>query len=568
MNRSAVKNNPKNLSHPVDIDLELWRDFQDGLSALIEVPLTLYDESAEVIVESGRVNSVCKRVKLDLKGRSLCNDFYAEVVAEAVSTRQSHIYKCHTNQYLFTVPVLLSCGAVLVIVGGRVYLEGMDGLSSVDGTVKKELFEGVAAFGFSLDTIERMKKGLKSIPKNGILSLPGIVENMAVPFLKGLGKFQEAAVNRRAEAATPVAPVSDLSSDVSGDSGVSDASSEAQRQESKTRTGFRALEEVYKSIAPVLDRELLYKTILDKTTELIGAERGSLMMLDKKKEYLSIKAAKGIDSDLHKGIKVKIGTGISGAIAAKGVPVMVADIEEEVPRHRRVSKYKTGSFLSIPLKLDDRVIGVLNVSDKITGAAFSEDDLSLLLSLANYATIALERGTYYTMSEEFKLISMTDPLTGLFNRRYFRERLFEEVERVKRHSGCFATFVIDIDNFKAFNDTYGHVAGDEMLKSVSRAIRGAVRGMDIVARYGGEEFNVLLPHTTKQESWVIAERIRESVEALNPESTAINELPTISVGIAEFPVDAKSIDELINNADRAMYTAKRMGKNRVVFYER
>jgi diguanylate cyclase (GGDEF)-like protein len=561
MNRGVVKNNPKNLSHPVNIDLELWRDFQDGLSALIEVPLALYGESGTVIVESGRVNSVCKRVKLDLKGHVKCNDLYAEVVAEAVATRQSHIYKCHTNQYIFTVPVLLACGTVLVIVGGKVYLEGLDGLSSLDGTVRKELFEGVAVFGFSLDAIERMSKGLKSIPKNGILSLPGIVENMAVPFLKGLGKFNTAAVNARAQAVSPVAPVSPAPA-------VSPLSEEAQKSESAVRTGFRALEEVYKSIAPVLDRDLLYKTILDKTTELIGAERGSLMMLDKKKEYLSIKAAKGIDSDLHKGIKVKVGTGISGSIAASGVPVMVADIEEEVPRHRRVSKYKTGSFLAIPLKMDDRVIGVLNVSDKITGGAFSEDDLLLLLSLANYATIALERGTYYSMSEEFKLISMTDPLTGLFNRRYFRERLFEEVERVKRHSGCFATFVIDIDNFKGFNDTYGHVAGDEMLKSVSRAIRGAVRGMDIVARYGGEEFNVLLPHTTKQESWIIAERIRQSVEALHPTSSAVNELPTISVGIAEFPIDAKSIDELINNADRAMYAAKKMGKNRVVFYER
>jgi diguanylate cyclase (GGDEF)-like protein len=127
--------------------------------------------------------------------------------------------------------------------------------------------------------------------------------------------------------------------------------------------------------------------------------------------------------------------------------------------------------------------------------------------------------------------------------------------------------VIDIDNFKYFNDTYGHVAGDEMLKSVARTIRNAVRSMDVVARYGGEEFTVILPHTNKKESHVIAERIRKEVEKLSQLSTVISEEYTISVGIAEFPLDSNTIDGIIHNADRAMYTAKRLGKNRVVFYE-
>ena len=540
VSRGAVNNRPENRVKRGNINLELWRDFQNGLGDLIDVPLSLYDETGELLVDSGRVNSVCKRIKLDPVGRSSCNDFYAMAVSEAVSTRSSHVYKCHTNQYLFTVPIQLPDGNVVVVVGGRVYIE------EADGNVGNEFFEGIARFGFEDDSVERMRKGLESIPKNSILSLPEIVENMAAPFLKGLGTLKVAALP--VNPGTETVPV--------------------QGSRLKSRDGFRALEELYKSIAPVLDRDRLYTTILEKTTELMGVERGSLMMFDKKKQYLRIKAAKGIDYVVSKDVRVKVGTGISGATAARGVPVMVRDIDTEIPRHAKISGYKTGSFLSIPLKLEERVVGVLNVSDKSTGEVFSEDDLALMLSLANYVTIALERGAYYLMSEEFKLISMTDPLTGLFNRRYFRERLFEEVERAKRHSGCFTVFIIDIDNFKTYNDTYGHVAGDEMLKKVSHAIRSAVRGMDVVARYGGEEFSVLLPHTNKEESYVIAERIRAGVEELHPNSSALNELPTISVGIAEFPVDAKNIDELINNADRAMYAAKKMGKNRVVFYER
>jgi len=219
------------------------------------------------------------------------------------------------------------------------------------------------------------------------------------------------------------------------------------------------------------------------------------------------------------------------------------------------------------LKLDTRVIGVINVSDKISGEVFSDDDLQLLLSFANYASIALERGAYYSMSEELKMLSMTDPLTSLFNRRYFRERLFEEVERVKRHSECFSSFMIDIDDFKTYNDTYGHIMGDEVLKGVARAIRDAVRSMDVVARYGGEEFAVILPHTNKKDSYVIAERIRKGVEELRLPGT-FGKTPTISLGVAEFPTDASHIDELIHRADSAMYGAKRMGKNRVVVYEK
>ena len=171
------------------------------------------------------------------------------------------------------------------------------------------------------------------------------------------------------------------------------------------------------------------------------------------------------------------------------------------------------------------------------------------------------------MSEELKMLSMTDPLTGLFNRRYFRERLYEEVERVKRHDGCFSTFIIDIDNFKAFNDRYGHLAGDELLKGVAKAVREAVRSMDVVARYGGEEFAVILPHTDKKDASIIAERMRKGVQDYRPPHNIFEEWPTISLGVAEFPADASHIDDLINKADRAMYLAKRMGKNRVVMYE-
>ncbi len=491
------------------------------------MPVSLYDSRGALLAPPSRESALCSAIKSNEAGRAMCRDTYMKAIAQVIDKGKPYIYKCHTNQYIIAVPVVIDPHNTLVIVTGHAYLAGSE---------FKEFYEGVSPFGLDEHTLTNLRGELATIPPKSVFTIPNIILNLAAPFLKSLNSFKAA------------------------DETISDAH--------RTRlNGFYALEQVYRSIAPVLDREELYQTILAKSSELVSAERGSLMILDSKNKVLSVKASKGIDINITENLRIKMGEGISGSIAAKGLPVVVKNIEAEVPSWKNRPVYKTKSFISIPLKLDNRVIGVINMSDKASGASFSEDDLHLLLSFANYASIALERGAYYSMSEELKMLSMTDPLTGLFNRRYFRERLYEEVERVKRHDECFSTFVIDIDNFKSFNDKYGHLAGDEILKGVSKVIRDAVRSMDVVARYGGEEFAVILPHTNKKDSYIIAERIRKGVEEHRPE-TEFKEWPTISLGVAEFPHDANHIDDLINKADSAMYHAKRMGKNRVVVYER
>jgi len=318
----------------------------------------------------------------------------------------------------------------------------------------------------------------------------------------------------------------------------------------------------------VLDRKDLYSAILNKSTELVGAEQGSLMMVDNKDQTLAVQAAKGIDKRILEKVKVKVGDSISGKVIEKGTPILVQDIESEFASRKNRPRYKTGSFMSLPLKIESRTVGVINISDKITGEVFSDDDLNLLQSFACYASIALERGTYYRMTEELKKISVTDALTGLLNRRYFQERLFEEVERSKRQSKPFTLFIIDIDDFKVFNDRYGHLAGDEALKRVAHAIRDAVRSIDVVSRLGGEEFSAILPFTTKADAYVIAERIRKSVEEVRFMGTNVpsDQWLSISLGLAEFPADANTIDELIDRADKAMYLAKARGKNRIIEY--
>jgi diguanylate cyclase (GGDEF)-like protein len=160
-------------------------------------------------------------------------------------------------------------------------------------------------------------------------------------------------------------------------------------------------------------------------------------------------------------------------------------------------------------------------------------------------------------------LSITDPLTGLLNRRYIEERLAEEVNRADRSGDPMSFMMIDVDEFKSYNDRYGHPAGDEALKIVGQILRENLRGADVAARYGGEEFSVLLPETSVEESRTIAERIRRHVE----ETKFPRRKVTVSIGIASLGGDVAGVKELIAAADAALYQAKRAGRNTIKIYD-
>ncbi|RMH71639.1 MAG: diguanylate cyclase [Gemmatimonadetes bacterium] len=172
--------------------------------------------------------------------------------------------------------------------------------------------------------------------------------------------------------------------------------------------------------------------------------------------------------------------------------------------------------------------------------------------------------------EETQRSALTDALTGLYNRRYFEEVLFREIHRAKRYDLNTSLLFLDVDNFKKYNDTYGHSVGDQLLTDVGELIRKSLREADIPVRYGGEEFAVILPETSGQEAVYVAERIRRAIaqhyEECNGDNPAWLEQVTVSIGIASFPIDAQFPGELVEKADLAMYRAKKDGKNRVCLF--
>jgi diguanylate cyclase (GGDEF)-like protein len=163
-------------------------------------------------------------------------------------------------------------------------------------------------------------------------------------------------------------------------------------------------------------------------------------------------------------------------------------------------------------------------------------------------------------NEDLERLSTSDALTGLYNRRYLTQRLSEELVRSYRHKGSFTVLMADVDEFKEYNDAFGHPAGDEVLKKVAGILLSSTRSVDCTARYGGEEFAVLLTGTASDVATEVAERIRARVEAQDFAGRKI----TLSIGIAEFPANGQTADEVISSADEALYAAKRSGRNRVV----
>jgi len=326
------------------------------------------------------------------------------------------------------------------------------------------------------------------------------------------------------------------------------------------------LYEIGSALTSVLNLDRVLNLIVDSVTRLIGAEICSIMLLDPTKRYLRIRVAKGLPKSVVEKTVIKVGESISGWVAKHGRPLLIKDIESHpLFKKKSDSKYTTKSLLSVPLKAKDEVIGVLNVNNKLPkGSVFVEEDANLLMLFATQAAIAIENAHLY---EEVERLAITDGLTGLYQHRYFQEKLENEIRRGLRYNHPTSLLMIDIDHFKLLNDTYGHQVGDEVLKRLAEIFKSRAREHDTVARYGGEEFAIILPVTPKEGALSAAERLRKSIEATQFDVDGYSLRITVSIGVASCPQDARTREELIGKADKALYAAKRSGRNAVCYFD-
>jgi diguanylate cyclase (GGDEF)-like protein len=309
-------------------------------------------------------------------------------------------------------------------------------------------------------------------------------------------------------------------------------------------------------INSTLDVQEIIKYAIEGSTRLLDAEAGSLLFLEEEVGELFFAEAVGEKGEKVKGIKLKTGQGVAGWVAEKGEPVIVHDASSD-PRFfdgvDKISNFVTRNIVCVPLRTKDRILGSIEVINKNSGS-FDSDDMLILTALANQVAVAIENARLY---EE----SIVDGLTGLYQRKYFELRLEEELKRSKRYKHPLNLVMIDIDYFKRVNDEHGHLMGDAVLKEVASVFKKSVRLEDVVARYGGEEFALIMPQTSAENMRKTGERLRAEIEEMEISGIRI----TISVGIGHF--DGKEMDfnhrDLINRADRALYLAKKRGRNRV-----
>jgi len=214
----------------------------------------------------------------------------------------------------------------------------------------------------------------------------------------------------------------------------------------------------------------------------------------------------------------------------------------------------------VPLRTKDKVNGVCIADNIFTKRPISQDDLRMLLMLANQAGLAIENSQLY---EQAIIRSHIDSLTGLWNHGYFHHLLQTEIEKARINKTLLSLIMLDMDNFKIYNDNLGHQTGDKILKELADLLSNYSRKMDWVARYGGEEFAIILPQTNKKEAIIIGERLRQIIfeHPFTQEEILPNKKLTASLGIATFPDDASTSSELLTIADQRLYTAKNKGKN-------
>ena len=306
----------------------------------------------------------------------------------------------------------------------------------------------------------------------------------------------------------------------------------------------------------------LWFTLTRSAAELLKAERSSLLVFDEDSRKFQVKALLGADSSFIG--ENAIGERIARHVFETAQPIAIADISQSgIPIDTDVRHYKTPSFLSSPIKLGEKVVGVMNFADRASGESFDRASLELFDAIAPQIAIAIDRAELKERAGQFEQLSVTDALTGLLNRRYMEQRLMEETRRSNRYGYPMSFMMLDVDEFKAYNDNFGHPAGDEALKLVAFKVRETLRSADVAARFGGEEFAILLPQTTSREAITIADRIRANIE-----QTIFPHRPvTISIGVSSCSAELCRDADLVVAADQALYRAKRGGRNRVFAFE-
>lgn len=321
------------------------------------------------------------------------------------------------------------------------------------------------------------------------------------------------------------------------------------------------------TLSKTLDLNEILKSFKSLFQKKIKVDHFGIFLLDESLSTLVLHSSFGLSKNTQLYNSFKFGEDIFGKALELEDIVYVPNVNTAPEFQFFGGEPKTGSFMVVPILLrKNHPIGVFSLYRHNTNA-FNREDRIFFKKVGLEIAKVLDKSLLFQHTKE---LSITDDLTGLYNRRYFNQRFEREVQRAKRYRRPLSIIMVDIDYFKNYNDINGHLLGDEVLKKVAYLIESNLRKADIIARYGGEEFVILLPEIDKSHADQVAEKLRRTIELKHfpKEQYQPNKNLTISMGLATLPDDSTNSRELIEFADRALYRAKAEGRNRVVAYHR
>ncbi len=330
----------------------------------------------------------------------------------------------------------------------------------------------------------------------------------------------------------------------------------------KSRARNIMMMEMIRTLALTETQEELLRLITEMAADLVEATSGSLMLLDREGKILRVASALGINPALAQNLFTRMGEGIAGRAAASGYPLLIRDIEQELgPARQNRIRFVTKSCISLPLLFKGEIIGVLNLADKKNSAPFISADQEILSTFLDQATIILERNTILTKAKQSMI---TDPLTGLYNSRFIKKRLNEEVSRSIRYNLPFTMILTDLDINIAGNDARSRTDTNRRIKETAQVLNSSLRDIDLIGRIGKKEFCIILPSTTMKESLHVADRIKRTVaKELNNNGNQNRGNIAIRIGVASFPENGASCGDMIDAARSALSRVEAEGTDRI-----
>ncbi len=322
--------------------------------------------------------------------------------------------------------------------------------------------------------------------------------------------------------------------------------------------------EIGKTLTSSLELNDVLNKIMDQISKLLRPKSWSLMLVDEKSGELYFQILVGDAARHLKGKRMKIGEGIPGFVAKTGEMLILSstEVKKEASRFGEIIEdFENSSIICLPLKSKGRILGVIELVKDTSSSTITEHEKTLLMTLADYAAIAIENAIYFRKVQE---LSIRDDVTGLYNSRHMNNVLDLELKRAKRYGKPLSIIFLDLDFFKNINDTHGHLIGSQLLREVAGLLKRNLREIDVPTRYGGDEFVIILPETDKEGALKVAWRLREAIrEATFEMENGLIVRITASFGVSCYPEDTDNKLDLIRLADQAMYRVKMRSRDSV-----